>query len=87
MKSRFLKIVFAAALVVAAGVTAYQAQEKEMMSDLTMENVEALASGDVTTARDFCWSQFTGGLAWPRQCPSCVRIPFATGVGPAKICN
>ena len=34
MKSRFLKITFAAALAVVAGVTAYQAQDKEVMSDL-----------------------------------------------------
>ena len=31
-----MKLAFAAALAVAAGVTAYQAQEKEMMSDLTL---------------------------------------------------
>ena len=46
MKKNMMKLAFAAALAVAAGVTAYQAQEKEMMSDLTMENVEALASGE-----------------------------------------
>lgn len=43
MKLRFLKIVFAAALAVVVGVTAYQAQDKEIMSDLALANVEALA--------------------------------------------
>lgn len=43
MKSRFLKIVFVAALAVVSGVTAYHAQDKEMMSDLALANVEALA--------------------------------------------
>ena len=42
MKSRFLKITFAAALAVIAGVTAYQAQNKETLSDLALANVEAL---------------------------------------------
>lgn len=43
MKSRFLKITFAAALAVVAGVTAYHAQDKETLSDLALANVEALA--------------------------------------------
>ncbi|OUN80032.1 MULTISPECIES: NVEALA domain-containing protein [unclassified Bacteroides] len=48
MKSRFLKITFAAALAVVAGVTAYQAQDKEVMSDLALANVEALAGGELS---------------------------------------
>lgn len=43
MKKNMMKLAFAAALAVAVGVTAYQAQEKEMMSDVALENVEALA--------------------------------------------
>ncbi len=46
MKSRFLKITFAAALAVIAGVTAYQAQNKETLSDLALANVEALAEDE-----------------------------------------
>ena len=34
MKKNILKITFAAALAVVAGVMAYQAQDKEVMSDL-----------------------------------------------------
>lgn len=49
MKSRFLKITFAAALVVVAGVTAYHAQDKETLSDLTLANIEALAGDESTT--------------------------------------
>ncbi len=48
MKKNILKIVFAAALAVVAGVTAYQAQNKEMMSDLALANVEALARDENT---------------------------------------
>ena len=40
---KFLKIAFAAALAVVSGVTAYQAQDKEILSDLALANVEALA--------------------------------------------
>ena len=43
MKKNILKITFAAALAVVAGVTAYQAQDKEALSDLALANVEALA--------------------------------------------
>ncbi|HJD12059.1 MAG TPA: NVEALA domain-containing protein [Candidatus Phocaeicola caecigallinarum] len=52
MKKNILKITFAAALAVVAGVTAYQAQDKDVLSDLTLANVEALAgneSGTYTT--------------------------------------
>ena len=43
MKKNILKITFAAALAVVAGVMAYQAQDKEEMSDLALANVEAVA--------------------------------------------
>ena len=52
MRKNILKITFAAALAVVAGVTAYQAQDKDVLSDLTLANVEALAgneSGTYTT--------------------------------------
>ena len=42
-RQKFLKIAFAAALAVVSGVTAYQAQDKEILSDLALANVEALA--------------------------------------------
>ena len=47
MKSKFLKIAFAAALAVVSGVTAYQAQDKAVMSDLALANVEALAGIEI----------------------------------------
>lgn len=49
MKKKLMKLAFAAALAVAAGVTAYQAQDKEaMLSDLALANVEALAGGELS---------------------------------------
>lgn len=54
MRKNILKITFAAALAVVAGVTAYQAQDKKVMSDLALANVEALAriEGDDDTKCD-----------------------------------
>lgn len=46
MKTTILKLIFSAALIVVAGITLYRAQEKEMLSDITLSNVEALARGE-----------------------------------------
>ena len=63
MKRNILNITFIAAVVVAAGYTAYSQSQKEVaLSDLTLNNVEALAtneSGDdcngcYTTTLEFC---------------------------------
>ena len=50
MQKKLMKLAFAAALAVAAGVTDYQAQDKEaMLSDLALANVEALAGNESGT--------------------------------------
>ena len=52
MKKKLMKLAFAAALSVAADVTAYQAQDKEaMMSDLALANVETLAGNERGTQK------------------------------------
>ncbi len=70
MKKNILKITFATALAVVAGVTAYQAQDKEMMSDLALANVEALArdegSGDIEIV-----CGLNGGACWMRSGAIC----------------
>lgn len=51
MKRNILKITFIAAVAVAAGYIAYsQSQKAEALSDLTMDNVEALANSE----NDWC---------------------------------
>ena len=40
-------MMFAAVLAVVAGIAAYNAQDKEMLSDLTLANVEALADNEI----------------------------------------
>lgn len=70
MKKNIFKIVFAAALAVVAGVTAYHAQDKEMMSDLALANVEALARNE-TGHHITCYSGGTGN-AFMCKCGTCV---------------
>ena len=55
MKRNILKITFIAAVAVAAGYTAYsQSQKAETLSDLALENVEALAQGEVIVGPYYC---------------------------------
>ncbi len=59
MKKNILKITFAAALVVVAGVTAYHAQDKEILSDLALANVEALADDEYVIGPPMTnWKQY-----------------------------
>ena len=53
MKKTILKLSFIAAVAVAAGYTAYsQSQKTEALSDLALENVEALAHNEATGAHN-----------------------------------
>ena len=56
MKKLILKITFATALAVVAGVTAYQAQDKEMMSDLALANVRNCLRSEWWCLLDAQWS-------------------------------
>lgn len=56
MKNTILKIAFAAALALVAGVTAYNAQNKEELSDLALENIEALAGDESGTGGNYEYS-------------------------------
>ena len=46
MKTKILKWSFALAVVVAAGYTAYSSQNEIQLSGVSIDNVEALASGE-----------------------------------------
>lgn len=73
MKLNFFKIVFAAALAVVSGVTVYHAQHKEMLSDLTLANVEALARGE--SSNYHCYSPYTYTCSYELG----VRVPGVKG--------
>ena len=46
MKTKILKVTFLAAIAAIAGYGVYANQTKETMSDVMLENVEALATGE-----------------------------------------
>lgn len=72
MKNTILKIVFAAALAVVVGVTAYNAQNKEELSDLALENIEALAGGETNTSWN-CTGYWGSCYAYCGSCGATVR--------------
>lgn len=77
MKNTILKIVFVAALAVVAGVTAYNAQNKEELSDLALENIEALAGDESGT--NTSWSCRGSVNRCHAKCGLC-----GTEIGPSK---
>ncbi|MDD6890675.1 MAG: NVEALA domain-containing protein [Bacteroidales bacterium] len=87
MKNILLKAAVTTVFAIVAGYCVYISKQETQMSDIAMENVEALANGEESGEKAYCWTQFSGGIAWPRQCPSCVRLPFATGIGATGICT
>lgn len=46
MKKKILKVTLVAAFALIAGFNVYNAQQSDVMSDLALANVEALASGE-----------------------------------------
>ena len=53
------KISMIAAFALVAGYSVYQSQQKEQMSDIALENVEALADGEVSENGYKCYSVYT----------------------------
>ena len=73
MKKNILKATLVVAFALIAGMNVYNAQQSDVMSDLALANVEALAGGE--TASPDCPSSGNGclsnGLWWP-----CLREPM-----------
>ena len=70
MKKNLLKVALVAAVAAAmAGYGVYANQTKEMMSDVMLENVEALATGEITIG--YC-------LALWGDCQDDVKAPYVT---------
>lgn len=84
------KIAISALVGVVLSVASYGAYKiqssKETMSDFMLANIEALTTDEVKSEEFPCWRSFVGGLSSPRQCPSCIRLPFSTGVGAYGSC-
>ena len=46
MKSKFMKVVFVAAIAMVSGINVFNAQKSETLSDVALANVEALAQSE-----------------------------------------
>ena len=49
MKSKMIKIAFVVAIAFVSGINVFNAQKLAVLSDVAMENVEALATGEALT--------------------------------------
>ena len=60
---KMIKIAFVAAFAAIAGYGVYANQKTDVMSDLALANIEALASGETAKCTDSCkeWSGNSGG--------------------------
>ena len=47
MNKKILKVAFVAAIAMVRGINVFNAQKSEMLSDVALANVEALAQGEV----------------------------------------
>ena len=67
---KMIKIAFVAAFAAIAGYGVYANQKSEVLSDLTLANVEALAGSGETTI-ECClalWGTCKGGILKPHMC-------------------
>lgn len=53
MKKNILKATLVVAFALIAGMNVYNAQQSDVMSDLALANVEALASGESSTTNRY----------------------------------
>lgn len=69
MKKKFFQVAFVAAVVAVAGYGMYENQSKENLSNVMLENVEALATGEITIG---CCLAIWG------DCQNDVKAPYVT---------
>lgn len=60
-------------------------------SDICLANTLRVAEANAEGAGGggdiyMCWHNFSGGIAWCKQCIGCNRIPFATPYGDSSYC-
>ena len=72
MKKKILKISFALAVVAAAGYIAYSSQTEVQLSGVSLDNAEALASGETETGWS-CTGWWGTCYAYCGQCHTEVR--------------
>ena len=67
---KFMKIAFVAAFVAVAGYGVYASQKSDVMSDLALANVEALASGESSTTNRYQTMGYCAPLNMNYMCTS-----------------
>lgn len=55
MKKNILKATLVVAFALIAGMNVYNAQQSDIMSDLVLANVEALARNEISNCDNGCW--------------------------------
>ena len=59
---KMIKIAFVAAFAAIAGYGVYANQKTDVMSDLALANVEALARNEISNCDNGCWDNGSGCL-------------------------
>lgn len=77
MNKKTIKAVLFAAVVAVVGYNVYETQREEPMSEIALANVEALASGEVSTTTTWTCSGFWGDCY--AICGACM-----TQIGPSN---
>lgn len=62
MKKNILKATLVVAFALIAGMNVYNAQQSDIMSDLVLANVEALARNEISNCDNGCWDNGSGCL-------------------------
>ena len=60
MKKNILKATLVVAFALIAGMNVYNAQQSDIMSDLVLANVEALARNEISNCDNGCWIMEVG---------------------------
>lgn len=84
MKKNIIKLTMIAAVAIFAGVNIYQSNVKtERMSDIVLENIEALAQSEGFIDDGTCYHSIsTASGSQVRYCGTCTFIPNSIGNWP-----
>ena len=86
MKSKMIKIAFVVAIAFVSGINVFNAQKPEVLSDIAMEKVEALAQTENpnSTIIGECWRSYVVITECQVVCPMCgtawlpnIRQPYS----------
>jgi len=80
-----LRLFFVLAVIVTAlTLNVSVALKSTKTPTLQYKDMEALAEESSATKTYTCFKTFSGGIGFPRQCPSCVIMPLSFGSDSSK---